>query len=346
MVHTLRDWVAALAAAATALLAPIAEADEPPGAKPQTAAALLDQAVAAMDAGKLEESLVALRAALCIKPTRETACNIGFVAGRLGNWLEAAEHLATCLRDAPPPVTDQERDQRATEVMDLVSAARHLAVLTFDVTPEGAEIFVDDRFVGRAPLREGVFVEPGPHLIKAEKSRGTAKTMVTATEGTAHPVHLTVVAQEGAPPAASSREAGPLAPRRSPAPAPLPRPTIPSTTIAKLLAGASGVGIGVGVATLIAKGILEARVEEALVTKVQSDGTRCEKLDEGEGAVCAQIGSDLLAAKNLGVAAPWAFIGAGAALAGSIVAIAVPLGREGRVKVVGDARGVFLTGAW
>lgn len=345
MAHTLRDWIAALVAGATVSLAPGAKADEPPTAPAQTADALLDQAEAAMDAGELEASLVALRAALRIKPTRETACNIGFVARRLESWLEAAEHLATCLRDAEPPRTDQGRDQRAAEVMELVVASRHVAVLTFDVAPAGAEIFIDGRSVGRAPLREGVFVAPGPHVIQAEKERREARITVTATEGAALPVHLTVAAQESAAPVVTSAGARPLAPRPPPAPAPLPSPHARRKTVATAFAITSSVGLGAWLAMQVAKGILTAQAESLLVEKVQRDGARCEKLDEGEGALCAQIGDKLLAAKNLDVAAKGAAIGAAAFGVGTLL-VAVPLVGEGRVNVVGGARGVFLTGAW
>jgi tetratricopeptide (TPR) repeat protein len=345
MAHTLPDWIAALAVAATALLAPSAKADEPPAPPPQSADALLDQAEAAMDAGKLEESLVALRAALRIKPTRETACNIGFVARRLDNWLEAAEHLATCLRDAPPPGTDQERDQRAAEVMELFLASRHVGFLTFDVAPAGAEIFVDDRPVGRAPLREGVFVEPGAHVVRAEKSQKAARVTVTATEGAALPVHLRVAAQEGAAPVVSSAGAGPLAPRRPLAPAPLSSLHVFRKDVARALAITSAVGFGVAGAMQVAKLILAAQAEEHLVNKVQRDGTRCEEIDKGKGALCQQIGDKLFAAKNLDVASNGFFYGAVAFGVGALV-VGVPFQGEGRVKVVGGAQGVFLTGVW
>lgn len=344
MVHTLRDWVAALAAGATVFLVQSAKADEPPAAPPQSADALLDQAEAAMDAGDLEASLVALRAALRINPTRETACNIGFVARRLESWPEAAEHLAICLRDAEPPQTDHEREQRAAEVMELVVASRRVALLTFDVAPAGAEIFVDDRPVGRAPLREGVFVEPGAHVVRAEKSERAARITVTATEGAALPVHLSVAARESAAPVVTSAGAGPLAPRKSLDPAPLPSLPTSRKDVAKALAITSGVGLGVGIAMQIAKGVLAAQAEARLVDKVQKDGARCEEVDEGDGALCPQVGDKLLAAENLDVASKGVFIGAAAFAVGALVAL--PLGGEGRVKVVGGARGVFLTGAW
>ena len=119
----------------------------------------------------------------------DVACNLGRTEMELQRYRDAAEHLDYCVRfhilSSKPEMMLNEQEARE----QLRAAKARVGSLWISVEPSGAEIWVDSRWMGRAPLGAPLFVEPGPHLIRAsspqfrdasertEVSAGTEQTL-------------------------------------------------------------------------------------------------------------------------------------------------------------------------
>jgi hypothetical protein len=96
----------------------------------------------------------------------QIAGSLGHVELSLGHYRDAAEHLAFFLRETRDLQTIDARD-RSTLAWDLERAKAKIGVVTTLVEPVGAEVLVDGAPLGRAPLADPVFVDPGRHVIEA-----------------------------------------------------------------------------------------------------------------------------------------------------------------------------------
>jgi hypothetical protein len=161
---------------ATALIAsPEAHgAEPPPGASSVPSAsteATLDAADAlyrkGVEAFKKDDLLAAQRAfseAYALKQSVEIAANLGIVELKLGKARDAAEHLATALRQFPMRANPEARAQLEAK---LDEARARVVTVVVEVSPQGASVEVDGRTLGRAPIAVEVFVEPGERRFSA-----------------------------------------------------------------------------------------------------------------------------------------------------------------------------------
>ncbi len=92
------------------------------------------------------------------------AAALGDCEIKLGRFRDAAEHLSFALRQMP---TDPSAQQRADVAQALEEARKHVAVLQVDVDLPGAEVLVNGSSVGKAPIDQDVFVEPGTIAVEA-----------------------------------------------------------------------------------------------------------------------------------------------------------------------------------
>lgn len=75
----------------------------------------------------------------------------------------------------------------------IATEREHLVTLIVEVNLAGAEVFVDGKSVGVAPLRDELFVEPGAQVVKAtQRGYVTTEATFTAEVGTAWRVSLTL----------------------------------------------------------------------------------------------------------------------------------------------------------
>lgn len=204
----------------------IARAQSPPGDAPSPAQRLREQGNKAANAGRLPEALEAWRAAWELSPNnRSLACDIGrgeLLSGHDGHDVEAARWMSRCVRLTKDGGTPRGVQRSRSEVVDLAVARSRVAEITLEVD-EGAALFLDGQSLGTAPLREPLFVTPGPHRIEARKGSAVASATVDAVKGEEHRVAL-------APKVAPSPEPQKRAPKeeasgktgRSPQPPPAP----------------------------------------------------------------------------------------------------------------------------
>ncbi|WP_441288188.1 PEGA domain-containing protein [Sorangium sp. KYC3313] len=304
-----------------ALLAPAAEAQPaPPRAEAQESDALTDRArqlfadgVNAANAGKWAEAHAAFLAAWGLKPHYQIASNLGVACLRVGKPRDAAEYLTRYLREAP--ATKVQERQRAEA--SLKEARAQVAAVTVEVAPGGAEVTVDGAIVGRAPLADPVFLDPGRHEIGAKLDGHVSQTRpVDATAGGTE----TVAIKLQRPPVPEARRAG-----IETSVLPAPGVSRDSGRTAVIVGGgiATGVGTVAGVVfTLVANGkASEAERQKSVIANMDRGPVRINcatPAGSNQTQQCGKLRSlvdDKYLFSNLAL---WSFIGAGASAAGTL----------------------------
>jgi hypothetical protein len=255
---------------------------------------------------------------------------IGFAEQALGRWREAEEHLGLALAD-----TSDAWVRRYREVIERSRAvvAGHLGSLEVLGGPEGAELRIDGRPVGRLPLAQPVRVAAG-HIGIQLVAEGHLPAARPVTIAAGQLARETMTLQKIEPP--------PLAaPQITPAPRPVARaPLPPATALPEIVAagrapedpggwqrtaawvggGAAVLFAGAAVVGLVARGHYADRVDVAL-----RDGGCAQHGDQftGDGARdCA------VAATDRDQAATVALVSGGVAgvlaLASTILFVAAP----------------------
>jgi hypothetical protein len=170
-----------------------AQASEP--TPEERAGTLRDQAFAALSAGHYAEAADKFREAWELGRDFLDICNLGRAEMDLGRWREAAEHITSCVKVIPEsqkPVFSErfERFQR--------QAYAKVGALSITANVPGADVFVDDKIVGKIPLNRLIFVDPGSHKVEV-RAPGfePATTSVDATAGSS--LHLEMRLSETKP---------------------------------------------------------------------------------------------------------------------------------------------------
>ena len=240
----------------------------------QKADALFSKGKALYAGGKTREAHEALSAAWASKKSYDIAANLGSVELTLAMYRDAAEHFAYALRTFP--ATGNKKQLAATKQL-FDQARAHVGGLTIKVSIEGAEVLVDGKSIGRSPIPDEVFVNPGERTIEAklngyEPARLSAKLMSGGSQGitlslvptapppvasaSASPVPtVTAIASAAPPPSASST--APVPPAVSAGPRPI-------LILASGVLAAGGLATGIGF-TVAANG--KSDDAAALVTK-------------------------------------------------------------------------------
>jgi hypothetical protein len=199
--------------------------------------------------GQWERAHEAFLAAWRIQAHPRVAAELGRTEIELGMHLEAAEHLAFSLREGAD-ATPAEREEADTLWRE---ARSHVGILRVRVEGKGANVLVDGRSVGYAPLERSIFVEPGQRVIEAHGPGSLRVTrMLKVKAGAAADVHLV--------------PAPPRAPVALPAPAP---PAEPDPDIGTIQSGVAATalisvfGFGTGAAALAKREQSETRRNDA-----------------------------------------------------------------------------------
>lgn len=159
-----RTLAAALAALllTLSLLARSARAEE----LPAQARELYKAGVAAYDSGDYAKAAEHFRECYELVSHPDTLFNLAKAELKLGEEVLAARHLRELLtlhRTAATP------DMRSFAERQLGELERKLGRLQIVVTPEDAVVLVDGKEVGKSPLADPVYVEPGEHSVVAKK---------------------------------------------------------------------------------------------------------------------------------------------------------------------------------
>ena len=208
--------------------------------------------------GKLDRARLLYLSAFRAQRHYQIAGSLGHVEVALGKYRDGAEHVSFYLRETRDLPSSGPRDRAMLE-QDLAAAQARIGVVAITVEPSGAEVLVDGALVGRAPLPDPVFVDPGRHVIEAR--RDGYRSIVEARElspGSRAEVALKLAPAAPPPPppravAAPPRAVAPPAPPLRPV---AKRPAIPIESVRGTMkdpvviggAAVTVVAIGVGVA--------------------------------------------------------------------------------------------------
>lgn len=261
--------------------------------------------------GKLREAYDAYRGAWDLKKSYDLAANLGNAELQLGLKRDAADHYAYCLKTFA--VTGgKERREAAQKKFD--EARKEVGALVIKVSVGGAEVLVDGRSVGRAPLRDEVYVDPGARVVEARLTGfETAKQGVQVEKGSPTEtvtLTLTPTKVEGPPPGPGKGDNGKGA--SGPPPIDLPPPPPPKKSVALIGAGAglTAVAAGVGVALIVASGG-KASDADTLLTNLQSKAGQWPCSSGTQAQDCATLHQLRLDSDTTHNAAVGLFVGAG-----------------------------------
>jgi hypothetical protein len=134
--------------------------------------------------GDYARARVSYVAAWALKKNWQLAGSLGDCELKLGSYRDAAEHLAYFLRSSPtqPPSND---------AMKLYKEAQaKVARLDISVDLPGADVVVDGKFVGKSPLVDPIFVEPGQHTVELRLGEKLKSFQVDLAKGVSHPMSV------------------------------------------------------------------------------------------------------------------------------------------------------------
>ncbi|WP_437280632.1 PEGA domain-containing protein [Sorangium sp. So ce375] len=289
---------------------PRAGVQQAPGeAKSDKARKLYLEGVAASEKKRWADAYASFVAAWALQEHYTILGGIGTCELRLQRYRDAAEHLAVYVRELAKDATATPQE-RAAAAETYAEARAHVGAVIVHADVPGAEVVVDGSVVGKTPLLDPVFVEPGPH------------TMAVRHDGYA-PQETAVEVAAGS----ELRRAFEL--ERPPQSAPPPRPAPPPQDDARrsntgvLLAGGSAAGAGViaGVVfTLAASGKESAvRRQWESIHAVRGGNVDCMFLTTGDPVTACQKLSSLVDDRDLfRNLALWSFVGGGVAALGTL----------------------------
>ena len=148
---------------------------------------LYNEAAIAYQKSKYAEARASLLAAWSLKKHWQIAGSLGDCEVQLGLFRDAAEHLAYFIRLSPskPPSPESKRLYE--------NATSKIGTLVIAADAPGADIVVDGKFVGKAPLEDPVFVTPGHHMIEARLGAKRATDEADARAGSSRKLSLTLM---------------------------------------------------------------------------------------------------------------------------------------------------------
>ncbi|WP_428262967.1 PEGA domain-containing protein [Haliangium sp.] len=114
--------------------------------------------------GAYERALSQYRRAYELVPRASIFFAIAGAEVKLGRYFDALEHY---LRVADEVDDDELRDAALARIEGL---SEHVVILTLTVAPPGAEISVDRKLRGQAPLTSPIYLPPGEHVITVTRS--------------------------------------------------------------------------------------------------------------------------------------------------------------------------------
>jgi hypothetical protein len=151
--------------------------------------ALIEQGVKLRVEGRHAEALEVFTKAHALSPSARTLAQIGLAEGSLRRWLDAEGHLAAALETHDTPWIENRRNREALE-QALASVRSHIGRLII-LGPEGTEVSVGGKVVGRLPLATPVRLPEGETRIDGRApDRKPAQASVTVIGGSESTVIL------------------------------------------------------------------------------------------------------------------------------------------------------------
>ena len=154
--------------------------------------ALYRKAQNAFEAGDFEQARGLFLQAYAIQPRAEVALGLGQAEFELKRYRDCAEHLDFAIHNLGPNVSETVFAQARKA---LAEAKAQVAVLNVATQRNGAEISVDGKLVGTAPLGLPLYLEPGAHEISARLGQNGITRPVSMQAGEQSSINLSFAAQ-------------------------------------------------------------------------------------------------------------------------------------------------------
>lgn len=147
------------------------------------------EAHAAFKAGKWLDAQRLLLDLWKEKQTFDVAVTLVQVEYQLAHYAAAARYLSFALDNVPPtekPGTARDFKQQLDELRTRVGT------VNVRVDADGADVSLDDEPLGKSPLAQPIFVDPGNHRLKASLAERTADQELKVVGGGSYSVNLAV----------------------------------------------------------------------------------------------------------------------------------------------------------
>ena len=253
-----------------------------------------EEGVKALDEKRFEDARLAFEQAFKLIGSPAVLLNLGLAESKTNRCVDAGNHLHRFLREHKAATPDN----RALATSTLEECKKKVSTLSISVDAPASEIAIDGKVVGRSPLEDPYFVEPGPHVVTASNNGKSATNKVDVLKGGSSSVLLTLGGT--APPAPVNPVVGgpPTQPLGQPGyPGMQPQPFIPPpqtdsagedfgswyvrSPLAWVGTGVVGVGLGVSIA------FTALSADSLSVTNSIADQIRAQAAADGiQGAPC------------------------------------------------------------
>jgi hypothetical protein len=362
--------LAVLLTAATVMAAADVASAQP--AAPQEAPASTGDAVTRADAffrqglrlysdKKYVEAEKELESAWELNPTFDVAYNLGNTKYQLKKHKEAAMYLSFALRNWP--LMKAAAKLKTTAEQRYSESRAQVGALVVTAGAPGAEVLVDGKAVGKAPLEGEVFVDPGEHRVEARHlDYEPASQTVSVAKGATAEVKLPMAlvknerptaggtTTDGGTSAAGATAGGPVV--GQPPAGPVEPPPKKNWVPVIALGAASAVGLGVGIGTTIASNNASAD-GHAQAEAILKAGGGCPDAPPAYSQACADLRTTASRVDTFGRAATVAYTASGVlAIAAVTYALWPRSGTKasGKVRVLPETHvgygGIVVQGAW
>ena len=161
---------------------------------------LYAEGVKAYQQAKWEEARASFLAAWALAKHYTIAGNLADCEMRLGLYRDAAEHLAYYVREVVKDDTST-TDERKAAQRNYDDARAKVASLLVRVNLPAAEVYVDEKLIGKSPLVDLLFLDTGSHVLEA-RSEGypSIKATVDAKPGMSREIALALKRADVVPP--------------------------------------------------------------------------------------------------------------------------------------------------
>ena len=161
---------------------------------------LYAEGVKAYQQAKWEEARASFLAAWALAKHYTIAGNLADCEMRLGLYRDAAEHLAYYVREVVNDDTST-TDERKAARRNYDEARGKVASLTVRVNLPAAELYLDEKLIGKSPLPDPLFLDTGSHVLEA-RSEGyrSVKAVVDAKPGMSREIPLELKRADMGPP--------------------------------------------------------------------------------------------------------------------------------------------------
>ena len=282
----------------------------PTGTVDERASKWLSMGNKAFKEGKFAEAEKAYHEAFVLKQVYDIAGNLAMAEFAQSKHRDAAEHLALAIRLFPvtgEPATREQMQKTFDQCKGKVGAVKVVVS-----TARGAQVSVDGKTVGEAPLADDVYLEPGKHTISVTaKGYKDASKDVEVKKGGQETVKVDLVLL---PPEVVVKNAPALPP-----PSRSKKPAVVMGSVAVLAAG-------VGAAMMVVSGSKKDSAIRQIEGVRGTGSTPCSdgNLTASAKSKCDEFASTARSVDTFHDAAIGLFVGAGVAGAAAVVYLLLP----------------------